>query len=430
MQKLDPEGNPLSGAQFRLKNSAGTVMNFVQNAQGVYTVPSGSAEELRFSTTLPPDGAAYYLAAAEKPDYVLTQDASDPYQARLQKKDGSAAQKLYIYKQPDGSYSFRSALNGKWLDLDKNGLANGTMIHFWDNSSTPPDSETQKWYLMVNDDGSFKIKPRKAVLEKNTAVMDINGAAFSAGTVIQAWEDNDSNAQKWLLVPVDTAAAPETVQALVCDETAVLRISGLLPGTYTLNEIQAPEGYQNTLGDVQLYVKADGSVELIKPNGLVSTEGSGSSMIIKLTNRPSDRTLTLKKEVIHGDTGKAFPFTVTYLDEDGNEVKAASPKLKDGEISEPITIPYGALVTIREEKHEGYALAFTIGSTLLESDGSSYTFTMKDAVTITAVNTAGYALPVTGGGVVWIWAAGLSLLLAAGLVSILRLRRRCERGTR
>lgn len=231
-------------------------------------------------------------------------------------------------------------------------------------------------------------------------------------------------------MPVDTAAAPETVQALVCDETAVLRISGLLPGTYTLNEIQAPEGYQNTLGDVQLYVKADGSVELIKPNGLVSTEGSGSSMIIKLTNRPSDRTLTLKKEVIHGDTGKAFPFTVTYLDEDGNEVKAASPKLKDGEISEPITIPYGALVTIREEKHEGYALAFTIGSTLLESDGSSYTFTMKDAVTITAVNTAGYALPVTGGGVVWIWAAGLSLLLAAGLVSILRLRRRCERGTR
>ena len=430
MQKLDPEGNPLSGAQFRLKNSAGTVMNFVQNAQGVYTVPSGSAEELRFSTTLPPDGAAYYLAAAEKPDYVLTQDASDPYRAQLQKKDGSAAQKLYIYKQPDGSYSFRSALNGKWLDLDKNGLANGTMIHFWDNSSTPPDSETQKWYLMVNDDGSFKIKPRKAVLEKNTAVMDINGAAFSAGTVIQAWEDNDSNAQKWLLVPVDTAAAPETVQALVCDETAVLRISGLLPGTYTLNEIQAPEGYQNTLGDVQLYVKADGSVELIKPNGLVSTEGSGSSMIIKLTNRPSDRTLTLKKEVIHGDTGKAFPFTVTYLDEDGNEVKAASPKLKDGEISEPITIPYGALVTIREEKHEGYALAFTIGSTLLESDGSSYTFTMKDAVTITAVNTAGYALPVTGGGVVWIWAAGLSLLLAAGLVSILRLRRRCERGTR
>ena len=433
MQKLDPEGNPLPGAQFQLTktNSAGAneVMNFVQNAQGVYTVPSGSAEELRFSTTLPPDGAAYYLAAAEKPDYVLTQDASDPYRARLQKKDGSAAQKLYIYKQPDGSYSFRSALNGKWLDLDNNKLDKGTMIHFWDNSSTPPDSETQKWYLMVNDDGSFKIKPRKAVLEKNTAVMDINGAAFSAGTVIQAWEDNDSNAQKWLLVPVDTAAAPETVQTLVCDETAVLRISGLLPGTYTLNEIQAPEGYQNTLGDVQLYVKADGSVELIKPNALVSTEGSGSSMIIKLINRPSDRTLTLKKEVIHGDTGKAFPFTVTYLDENGNTV-TASLKLENGETSDPIKIPYGAQVTIREEKHEGYALSFTIGSTLLESDGSSYTFTMKDDVTITAVNTAGYALPSTGGGVVWIWAAGLSLLLAAGLVSILRLRRRYERGTR
>ena len=427
MQKVDQDGNPLSGAAFRLKNSKGEIMNFVQTDEGVYAVPSGGTSYLQLSTA-EQQGAAYYIASAADQSFVLAQDLSSPYRARIRKKDGSSAQKVYIYRQADGSYSFRSALNDKWLDLDNGRPDNGTAVHFWENGSVPTAHDNQKWYLIVNDDGSFKIKPRVAVLHKDKAVMDLNAANLSPGEVIQAWTDNGSNAQKWLLVPVDPAKAPTTVTELTCGENAVLRISGLLPGTYTLVETNAPADYQNSLGDVELRVKADGSVEKLGANSLVTTESSGGNMVVKVMNRRTDRSLTLEKQVVHSDTTQAFPFTITYINADGKVITAASPKLSGGASSGPVTIPYGVMVTIREEKHDGFALTFYNGGTLLESDGDSCTFRMTENITIKAVNTAGYALPSTGGGVVWYRLTGLLLLMTAGLLYILCLRRRRERG--
>ena len=402
-------------------------MNFVQTAEGVYAVPTGGTSYLQLSTA-EQQGAAYYIASAADQNFVLAQDSSNPYRARIQKKDGSSAQKVYVYRQADGSYSFRSALNDQWLDLDNGSLGNGTAVHFWENGSVPTAHDNQKWYLIVNDDGSFKFKPRVAVLHKDKAVMDLNAANLSPGEVIQTWTDNGSNAQKWLLVPVNPADAPTTVTELTCGENAVLRISGLLPGTYTLVETNAPADYQNSLGDVELRVKADGSVELLGANSLVTTEGSGGNMVVKVMNRRTDRSLTLEKQVVNSDTTQAFPFTITYKDADGNVITAASPKLSDGASSGPVTIPYGVMVTIREEKHDGFALTFYNGDTLLESDGDSCTFQMTENVTIKAVNTAGYVLPSTGGGVVWYQLTGLLLLMTAGLLYVLCLRRRRERG--
>lgn len=427
MQKVDQDSNPLSGAAFQLKNSKGEIMNFVQTAEGVYAVPTGGTSYLQLSTA-EQQGAAYYIASAADQNFVLAQDSSNPYRARIQKKDGSSAQKVYVYRQADGSYSFRSALNNQWLDLDNGSLGNGTAVHFWENGSVPTAHDNQKWYLIVNDDGSFKFKPRVAVLHKDKAVMDLNAANLSPGEVIQTWTDNGSNAQKWLLVPVNPADAPTTVTELTCGENAVLRISGLLPGTYTLVETNAPADYQNSLGDVELRVKADGSVELLGANSLVTTEGSGGNMVVKVMNRRTDRSLTLEKQVVNSDTTQAFPFTITYKDADGNVITAASPKLSDGASSGPVTIPYGVMVTIREEKHDGFALTFYNGDTLLESDGDSCTFQMTENVTIKAVNTAGYVLPSTGGGVVWYQLTGLLLLMTAGLLYVLCLRRRRERG--
>lgn len=427
MQKVDQDSNPLSGAAFQLKNSKGEIMNFVQTAEGVYAVPTGGTSYLQLSTA-EQRGAAYYIASAADQNFVLAQDSSNPYRARIQKKDGSSAQKVYVYRQADGSYSFRSALNDQWLDLDNGSLGNGTAVHFWENGSVPTAHDNQKWYLIVNDDGSFKFKPRVAVLHKDKAVMDLNAANLSPGEVIQTWTDNGSNAQKWLLVPVNPADAPTTVTELTCGENAVLRISGLLPGTYTLVETNAPADYQNSLGDVELRVKADGSVELLGANSLVTTEGSGGNMVVKVMNRRTDRSLTLEKQVVNSDTTQAFPFTITYKDADGNVITAASSKLSDGASSGPVTIPYGVMVTIREEKHDGFALTFYNGDTLLESDGDSCTFQMTENVTIKAVNTAGYVLPSTGGGVVWYQLTGLLLLMTAGLLYVLCLRRRRERG--
>ena len=55
-------------------------------------------------------------------------------------------------------------------------------------------------------------------------------------------------------------------------------------------------------------------------------------------------------------------------------------------------------------------MTFKSGETLLSS-GDSYTFKMTADAAITAVNAAGYALPGTGGGALWLQLAGAALVL-------------------
>ena len=136
----------------------------------------------------------------------------------------------------------------KWLDLDSNGkFANGTTVHFYRDTSETPANDYQKWYLSVNGDGTLKIKPRIAALsddkDAQNRVLDLNGATVQDGTKIQFWDDNGSPAQKWSIVPVDPAAELSTTTELAVNDSGLLTLSGLLPGTYTLTEIAAPEGF-------------------------------------------------------------------------------------------------------------------------------------------------------------------------------------------
>ena len=81
-----------------------------------------------------------------------------------------------------------------------------------------------------------------------------------------------------------------------------------------------------------------------------------------------------------------------------------------GGASDTLKIPYGAAVTITETAHDGFAVTFKSGETLLSS-GDSYTFKMTADAAITAFNAAGYALPGTGGGALWLQLAGAALVL-------------------
>ena len=62
------------------------------------------------------------------------------------------------------------------------------------------------------------------------------------------------------------------------------------------------------------------------------------------------------------------------------------------------------------------------GEVLLQN-GDTYTFTIRQDVTITAVNSTGYELPSTGGaGPAWFTPAGLLLMTGAAALTILRRR--------
>ena len=408
LQKLGPEGESLSGAVFGLSDSSGNAVEFVaDDSEGSYTVAERAGTRIQA-------GELYYIAAGKNSSYVIGEVPTDQYAAQLQSKTGSNAQKFRVYKQADGSYSFRCEADGRWLDLDNGKLEDGNLVHFWANASTPTSHDNQKWFLLPNSDGTFTIKPRVAVLNKSAAVLDLNGAAISEGARIQVWTGNSTDAQKWLLVPVNAVTKPTSMTKLTVGADGVLRLSGLLPGSYTLTELQAPDGCVKLDDPVRVHIDANGAVT-VSDSALVTTDTSGGVSVVKVVNKYTDRELTLEKQVTGSDTRAEFEFTVSYTTPDGvNEEKTVS--LSNGE-REKISIPYNSSVTITEKSHDGFALSFMDGQTTLTSDGDSCTFKMKQDVTVTAVNAAGYELPASGGiGTALYTFGGVLLIAAAGFL--------------
>lgn len=418
LQKQDLDGNSLPGATFQLADGNGNTVSFVQDG-GSYTVPSTADDLIKA-------GELYYItsAADDTGKWVIEQNTTDSrFPAQLQKKKDNAYQQYRVYRQSDGSYSFRCEGNRKWLDLDGGMLENGHLVHFWDNNSTLTTHDNQKWYITVTKTG-LKIKPRVAVLNNSTAVLDLNGGTLTPGEKIQVWEDNNSKAQRWKLVPVNPAAGVTTTETLTVDDNGLLTIRGLLPGTYTLKEVTAPVGYQ-PMADATIKVDANGHVT-VSGSPLVSAKDSQ----ITVKNRPTDKTLTLTKQVEGLDTGnQKFGFTIEYKDTITGEVTKKPLELM-ADKSSTLQIPYGATVTISEPSHPGYSLSFRQGGELVTNrDDNSYQFVITGDVTIIAVNTAGYELPDTGGpGAVWYTTGGLLLMAAAGGLLLYKNRNRRKGG--
>ncbi len=419
LQKLDQDGKPLTGAVFQLIGSDGKPIYFQKDVDGNYSVPVTASD-------LVVDQQDYYIALADDQSWVLGQNLSSDtqYRAQLQKKTDRNTQKFTVYRQADGSYSFQCLANGKWLDLDNGITDDEHMVHFWENPSTPTTNDNQKWFLIVSG-GAVKIKPRVAVLKKSKAVLDLFGNTRAEGQNINVYEDNDSAAQKWILVPVDPVSTPETTSDLKLTDSSIIRLDGLMPGDYTLTEVTPPEGFK--LLDkptIKFHVDASGKITLDSDSSsLASVDEDG--FILNVTNLPTDRKLTLKKLVTRSDTKQKFKFTISYV-LDGNTVEEELSLANGGE--ETLDIPYGATVTITEPNHDGFTLTFTQANTTLASGGSSCTIEkMTQDVTIVATNEAGYALPETGGaGTIWFTIGGL-LLTAGGLLHGCTLRRRRER---
>ena len=405
LQKLDQDGKPFKGAVFELKNAADALVYAMKDTdstsgQILYTVPSSGANQIQ-------SGALYYIVLAAEPSFVIGQDASaEKHDATLQQKADNGLQKFRVYRQADGSYSFYCEQSQFWLDLDGRGLTNGTLVHFWSNADRPTTEDAQKWYLIANGDGTFKIKPRVAVLTQSKAVLGLNGATIAEGQRIQVGTDNGSPAQKWLLVPVEEAAAPETTKELAVDDGGVLRLAGLLPGSYTLSETKAPGGYQKLSPSISFRVGADGTITLA--DGTITDAIVANDGILQVRNRHEDLTLTLKKELVNSQSTQKFRFTVSYVI-DGRTVPETLG-LAGGE-SGTLTIPYGAKVTITETEHDGFAVTFKNSETVLSQGDTCTIDRMTADAAITAVNAAGYALPGTGGGALWLQLAGAALVL-------------------
>lgn len=427
LKKLGIEGAsesiPLANVTFTLSDSGGNTVHVVNQGGGAYEVPISSAGIAQ--------GAEYYIALASNTDFVVgAASANEGTQLTLQSKNQSPGQKWKVYRQDDGSYSFLNMSSTRqWMDLDSGNTENGHKVHLWGNDNVPSDNDNHKWFLQPNSDGTFTLKPRAAVVSGSTAVLDLNGGTVANGTAIQVYESNGSNAQKWVLVPVNEAAASTTITEVKTNELGELTITNLIPGTYTLTELssEANAGYK-LANPIKVKVKADGTLELVDYANGGNVTVSNDKLLLQVQNVPVDKTLTIKKQVNGSTTVTDFKFIVTYV-KDGEEVKQEVTLQNGGSME--VTVPHGVTVSIMEENHDGFAVAY---SKMEEEEwkliSSNDSVTIKDVtedMTILATNTVHYSLPETGGTGTLLYATGGLLLCGGSLMCGLRKRRRKPR---
>ena len=412
----EDETKPLAGAQFELSQD-GKTLSFTKKSDGTYTVEN--ADYPRFD-----EDREYYIVLESNEDWGIGRNSEGGNNAGLQSGDSRKAFKVKR-QSDDGSYGFVTKVDGKdyWLNLKGNeDAAQGKAVLIYPDDGKSPN-RNERWYLLGNGDGSFRIKAKLAVMWGTNTVLDLSNATTATNQPIQMWENNGTTAQQWKLIPVTPTV---TTQTLTTDaNNGKLHIDGLTPGTYTLTETQAPDNYQQLTKPITITVYRDGRITLGDgtPADAAKVTTDGNDVLLTVLNNPNTVDLTLKKEVV-GLTGvtRKFPFTITYTIPGGEEVTKSCELAHDGR--ETITgIPYGATVTITETAHDGFSVLFKEGKAPLEANGDSCTFTITSNVTITAENHTGYQLPSTGGmGTGWFTLAGLLLMTGAAALTISRRR--------
>ena len=142
------------------------------------------------------------------------------------------------------------------------------------------------------------------------------------------------------------------------------------------------------------------------------TDAAVENGVLQVRNRHEDLTLTLRKELVNSLSTQKFRFTVSY--EINGQTVTETLELASGE-SGTLKIPYGAAVTITETEHDGFAVTFKNSETVLVQGDTCTIKRMTADAAITTVNAAGYALPGTGGGALWLQLAGAALAALAVL---------------
>ncbi|MCI8465913.1 MAG: hypothetical protein HFI63_08665 [Lachnospiraceae bacterium] len=274
LQKMNEGGKALTGAIFTVKDAAGRTISFT------YEEGKGYIRFEEEEVVDPSLEGKYYIAYAKNPKYVMeingTYDGATPV---LRKRNGNAMQLFDVGDHGGDLRSFLNIGSGKWLDLDGGNKWDGAKIHVWSNNAP---NDNQKWHVTPCDGGNY-IWPSTA---ENSGQwrMDLNGGVPKEDTPIHLYSANDTDAQKWILVPAGSSgnSAPvETQTDLSVDGNGSLTIHDLIPGDYAITEIKAPDGYSILRKPVSFRLNTDGTVEVTdSAGGMADVTGEGEQKIL------------------------------------------------------------------------------------------------------------------------------------------------------
>ena len=115
--------------------------------------------------------------------------------------NGTNAQKFYVTDEGDG-WSIRNIGSGKYVDVTGGAVTvSGTNVQLYQDN----DTRAQRW--AVKQYGTTSISNVKCAVvafgagNKSTCMMDATSAVAANHTNVQIWTANDTDAQRWVLLP-------------------------------------------------------------------------------------------------------------------------------------------------------------------------------------------------------------------------------------
>ena len=127
---------------------------------------------------------------------------------------GAPNQVWYFERLSDGSYKITSALDGKALDVDGMGTADGTNVKTYEYNG----NDAQQWFIS-GASAEYYFQSKCAI-----TVLDVNGGSHESGTNVQMWTKNESDAQKFQIWKLDGYKPPMDIgsnfTALILNQAA------------------------------------------------------------------------------------------------------------------------------------------------------------------------------------------------------------------
>lgn len=269
----------LTGASFVISGSDGSTVPFIKEGDGTYAASVKVGDFI--------SRGRYYIQYADHENktngktYVMGfahTDANGTKTVLQEKIKDDEWQLFELFSHEDGTFSFRHCATGRWLD-SSGWIENRSQLHLWEGY--PPEfttHENQIWYVTPNEKGSYCIQAKtgRETGDGKQGYIDVENNEPKENAVIYNFYKNDTTAQDWRLVPENDASI------LYVDENGSIRIKDLLPGSYTITELDTPEGYTGLGHPVNITVNKDGTITVVGEDGpvqMVKVTGDGKSIL-------------------------------------------------------------------------------------------------------------------------------------------------------
>ena len=219
----------------------------------------------------------------------------------------------------DGIGKFNNIPSGKYI-LKETKAPDGYKATDRTIDVTVGDNGVISFDGVENDDKVFKL-----IDSKNPTIQVTNKPIKTKVTIVKVGEDNPEQKLSGAVFKLFDENGKEVKRddkpyTVTTGKDGKATFKDLEPGTYTIKEIKAPEGYKTTDGAITVKIDKDGKVTFEGLDDIFKTLNDTENPTIQVTNKPNKTKVTIVK-VDEEDPTKILQGAVfKLLDKDGNDI--------------------------------------------------------------------------------------------------------------